>query len=814
MEEHSFWMATAVHADFFLTNPCGICDVREVSDFTRKNSSSPNLSLLFQTAVALQIQFLNRTNRKDPPIARVFHFIHYTQHKGLTACSHIYIVISSMKKDLVIVESPTKVKTIKKYLGKDYDVIASVGHIRDLPKSEKDAVDIDDGFTPKYVINRDKKKVLDDIIKHADKADTVILATDPDREGEAIAWHIQQAANLKDPNRIIFHEITKEAVEEALQHPRKIDQSLRKSQEARRVLDRLFGYTLSKLIWTKVRYGLSAGRVQSPALRILMEREREIRKFKPVTFWELLSIFKREDGTEHTAECEKTFRDKKEVESVLTKAKKLPWKISDIQEKIQKRNPRPPFTTSTLQQAANTALSWSPSNTMRVAQKLYEAGQITYMRTDSTNLSKTAHAAIKKRIVEEYSSDHYQQTHYKTKSKAAQEAHEAIRPSNPSNPFCGTSGEEKMLYELIFRRTIASQMIPADLIRTVISFQAEAMPLFLIRGVVIRNEGWFKADPHASGQEIVLPSFKKGEPMICSNIQSTEKQTAPPPRYSEAGLVKELEARGIGRPSTYASTIKTLIDRQYVEKDQRALVPTDLGDVVSSFVEQNFKTYVSDSFTADMEQTLDDIAVGDKEYKHTLTDFYFPFQKAVESKKDVPKLTTLGAAPKEFPCPVCGKPMEFKLSKTGSFMSCTKFPECQGARTKEGEEIKPPKPTGKACPECDEPLVTRTGRFGDFVSCQTYPKCKYVEEDPEEKARKDTGIQCTECKKGTIIERLGRFGPFWGCSEYPKCTYTMRAKPIGEKCTECGALMMEGTKTIPNRCSVKTCPMHNPHKMK
>lgn len=716
-------------------------------------------------------------------------------------------------KHLVIVESPTKVKTIKQHLGKDYAVIASVGHIRDLPKSEKDAVDIENGFTPKYIISADKKKVVQDIVKRASAADHIILATDPDREGEAIAWHIQQAAQLKDPDRIVFHEITKDAVQEALQHPRKIDESLRRSQEARRVLDRLFGYTLSKLIWTKVRYGLSAGRVQSPALRILMEREREIRKFKPVTYWELGSVFKRDDGTEHIAECEKVFEDKKEVDAILAKAKKSRWRIADIQEKVQKRNPRAPFITSTLQQAANTVYGWSPSNTMRVAQKLYEAGQITYMRTDSTNLSKTAHAAIKKRIVSEYGDRYYKQVFYRTKSKAAQEAHEAIRPTDPANPFCGVTKEQKSLYELIFRRTIASQMIPAEMIRTVVSFQADAMPLFLIRGVTIKEEGWFKADPRAVGQEVLLPSFQKGEEVICVDIQSTEKQTSPPPRYSEAGLVKELEARGIGRPSTYASTIQTLVNRQYVEKDQRSLVPTDLGDVVSSFVEQNFDTYISDSFTADMEQILDDIASGSKAYEKTLTDFYFPFRDAVVAKKDVPKLTSLGPAPEEFPCPVCDAPMEFKLSKTGTFMSCTKFPECQGGRTKEGEEIKPPTPTGKPCPECGEPLVSRTGRFGDFISCQAYPKCRYVAEDPEEKKRRDTGVRCAVCKQGTIIERQGRFGPFWGCSAYPNCKNTMRAKPTGGICSECGALMMEGTKTIPDRCSVKTCPMHNPHKL-
>ena len=715
--------------------------------------------------------------------------------------------------NLVIVESPTKVKTIKKYLGKEYTVIASVGHIRDLPKSEKDAIDIDHNFTPKYVISSDKKKVVNSIVEKAGAADNVILATDPDREGEAIAWHIQQAAKLKDPDRIVFNEITKEAVQEALQHPRKIDQSLRRSQEARRVLDRLFGYTLSKLIWTKVRYGLSAGRVQSPALRILMEREREIRAFKPITFWEMRAVFKRTDGTEHIAECEKVFEDRKEVDAILAAAKKSSWKVADIQERMQKRNPRPPFTTSTLQQAANTVYGWSPSNTMRVAQKLYEAGQITYMRTDSANLSQTAHTAIKKRIVTEYGDRYYHQTHYKTRSKSAQEAHEAIRPTDPLNPFCGVTKEQKALYELIFRRTITSQMIPAELVRTVVPFQAKSIPLFLIRGVTIKEEGWFKADPHARGQEVVLPSFQTDESVVCIDMQETEKQTTPPPRYSEAGLVKELESRGIGRPSTYASIIKTLLDRQYVEKDQRALVPTELGDVVSSFVEDNFEKYVSDSFTATMEQTLDDIASGEKEYEHTLTDFYFPFQKAVSSKKDIPKLTSLGPAPKEFPCPICKSPMEFKLSKTGSFMSCTRFPECQGARTREGEEIKPPSPTGAPCPKCGEPLVTRTGRFGDFISCQTYPKCKHIEEDPEEKKRRDTGIRCTECKKGTIIERQGRFGPFWGCSEYPECSYTMRAKPTGDTCPECGALMMEGTKTIPNRCSVKSCPMHNPHKL-
>ncbi len=715
-------------------------------------------------------------------------------------------------QNLVIVESPTKVKTIEKYLGKEYKVVASVGHIRDLPKSEKDAVDIDRGFTPKYVTNTEKKKVVQDIKKKARSADRVILATDPDREGEAIAWHIQQAVDLENPDRVVFNEITEEAVREALKHPRKIDQSLRKSQEARRVLDRLFGYTLSKLIWTKVRYGLSAGRVQSPALRILMEREREIRKFKPETYWEIRGTFKREDGKEYIAECEKTFDKKEEVSDIVHQAKKKKWKVNDIQERMQKRNPRAPFITSTLQQAANSAFGWSPSYTMRTAQRLYEAGHITYMRTDSTNLSAHAHAMLKKHITEEYNANEYRRTDYKTKSKSAQEAHEAIRPASISGIHRGKTKQESALYTLIHQRTVASQMNPAELVRTVVSFTADGMPLFLIRGVVIVKEGWFMADPNARGEEITLPTFNKDENMICTDMQSAEKQTAPPSRYSEAGLVKELEARGIGRPSTYAPTIQTLVERKYVEKENRSLKPTTLGDVVSSFIEKNFENYISDSFTANMEQNLDEIANGKKEYEETLSLFYRPFRESVESKQDVPKLTSLGAAPKEYLCPVCDGTMEYKLSKTGTFMSCKKYPECLGARTDEGEEIQPPKPIGKPCPKCGESLVKRTGRFGEFISCETYPKCKYVEEDPEEKARKDTGVLCTICKKGTIIERQGKFGPFFGCSEYPKCKNTMRARPTGEKCPECGALMMEGTKTIPNRCSVKTCPMHNPHK--
>ena len=714
-------------------------------------------------------------------------------------------------KTLLIVESPSKATTIKKYLGADYEVVASVGHVRDLPKSDKDAIDIDAGFVPKYEISKGKEKVITDIKKAVKKVDTVLLATDPDREGEAIAWHLKEALDLKDAKRVLFYEITKEAVQEAVQNPREIDEDLRKAQEARRVLDRLFGYNLSKLIWTKVRYGLSAGRVQSPALRILMEREREIRAFIPTKYFELNGIFKTSKG-DNLAECETIFEDKKEVDRILKDYKKNDWSISSIKKATQKRRPKPPFITSTIQQTANSTLGWSPSNTMRVAQKLYEAGHITYMRTDSVNLSKQAAANIKGHIEEFYGKDKYQSNVYKSRSKNAQEAHEAIRPTDVNKKIIGRTEEEKSLYNLIYARTVSSQMIDAELLKTTITFESHNMPKFLLRGSIIVKEGWLEVDHYSRNKETILPEFTEDEKVECLNIEAQEKETSPLPRYSEAGLIKELESRGIGRPSTYASTIRTIVERSYVEKQNRTLFPTKLGDVVSTFVENNFTKYIDDEFTSNMEETLDDIAIGKKQYLNTIKTFYYPFIEELDKKKDVEKLTTLGEADQE--CPKCKGDMTFKLSKHGVFMSCAKFPDCMGARTEEGEEMKEPELIGKKCPKCrDGELVSRMGRFGSFVSCNRYPKCKHIEEDEEELKRKDTGVKCLECKDGTLIERKGRFGIFFSCSGYPTCKYTQKARPTGDKCDECGSLMMEGTKTIPTRCAKKDCPMHNPHKL-
>jgi len=716
---------------------------------------------------------------------------------------------------LVIVESPAKTKTVGKYLGKDYTVASSVGHIRDLPKSNKKAIDIEAGFIPNYEVSVGKEKVVAGLKKLAKTASEIILATDPDREGEAIAYHVAEVMGAKNPKRIVFNEITESAVKEAIKHPREIDQNLLKAQEARRVLDRLFGYDLSGLIWKKVRYGLSAGRVQSPALRIIMEREREIRAFDPQTFWVITADVKK-DSEQFSLTCAEEPRDKKEVERILSAGKDGDWNVTDVKETEQKRSPKPPFTTSTLQQTASTRLGFAPSRTMGVAQKLYEDGHITYMRTDSPTLSKDAQNQIDSYVEKKYGKEYLSPRAYKTKSKSAQEAHEAVRPSDIKKEVAGMNDDQKNLYRLIWARAVASQMSDARLLKTKVisNIEGKSIPNFSINGSRVVYDGWLKADPDARGEDTEIPEVKKGDKLNLINIDSEEKQTQPLPRYTEAGLVKELEKRGIGRPSTYASTIKTVVDRGYVEKQGRTLFPTDTGDVVSSFLEEHFTKYISDSFTAEMEDELDEIAEGKREYLKTMEDFYTPFTKDVAEKDSMEKITNLGDADDKHKCPECGGNMVIKLSKTGKFLSCAKFPDCSGARTIDGEELEGPKEIGKGCPKCkDGKLVERDGKFGRFISCSNYPKCKYVEESEEETNRKSTGVSCTECKDGAMIERKGRFGIFYSCSNYPECKYAIKAKPTGEKCTMCGKLMMEGTKTIPKRCSDKTCPNHRPDKL-
>lgn len=681
--------------------------------------------------------------------------------------------------NLVIVESPTKSKTISKYLGGKYSVQASVGHVRDLPKSNKKAIDIKGGFIPHYEISPDKIHIIEELKKTVKKADEIFLATDPDREGEAIAWHLAQVLELKKPKRIVFHEITKGAIIEALDHPREIDPKLVKAQEARRVLDRLVGYDLSGLIWKKVRYGLSAGRVQSPALRIVAEREREIRAFISEAYYVLTAQVMGKNKELFTVTCENELKDKQTAENILKQGKEGAWYVKDITETEVKRSPRPPYTTSTLQQSASSRLGFSPSRTMMTAQKLYEQGLITYMRTDSVNIASTALTNIAEVINKNYGKEYLQTRAYKTTSKNAQEAHEAIRPTDFNMVNAGHTDEQKKLYRLIYERTVSSQMADAKLSRTKIitNINQADFPNFNATGSRVLFDGWLACDKRARGEDVELPKLEKQEPLTLKDMANEEKHTEPPPRYTEAGLIKELEKRGIGRPSTYASIIKTLYDRKYIEKEGRALKLTDTGDVVSSFLEENFMNYISDTFTAEMENELDEIADGKRDYTKTLSDFYKPFQKDVKAKEKIEKLTNLGAAPDEWKCPICGKDMTIKLGRGGKFMSCSNYPECTGARRIDGSVVEPNKPIG-----VDEKtglqIFVLDGRFGPYVQLgektkanpkprrASLPKDKDMATVTVEEALKYLslprvlGIHPESGKE--IIANIGRFGPYIG----------------------------------------------------
>lgn len=680
--------------------------------------------------------------------------------------------------------------------------MASVGHIRDLPKQNKNAIDIDHDFTPMYEVSLGKHRVVDDLIAAAKKSDEILLAPDPDREGEAIAWHIAEVLTTgmtkkSTPiKRITFNEITESAVQKAVKNPREIDQNLRKAQEARRVLDRLMGYDLSGLIWKKVRYGLSAGRVQSPALRILMEREREIRAFIP-EWYGLLHADTHHSRDAIRLSCTTEFSDKEIWSDVAIAGRSHTWTVSAVKVSSAERLPKPPFTTSTLQQAASSRLGFSPRRTMQAAQKLYEQGHISYMRTDSTNLSSQAQADILSYITNEVGNKYVAKRSYATKSKNAQEAHEAIRPTSCKKTSAGLNPDEYSLYQMIWSRAIASQMIAAEIEKTSIQ---SVLPcggteyIFSANGHRIIEAGWMRIDTAARGEDVELPQVTSGDVLKLDELVSEEKYTTPPNRYSEAGLIKELEKRGIGRPSTYASTIETLVERNYVERVGRTLTPTDTGDVVSSFLEQHFGEYISDSFTADMETELDEIAEGTKEYAKVLSHWYWPLHTAVEKKdQELAKATDLGDADVQHICPDCGSPMKIKLGRGGKFLSCSRYPDCNGALTLDGTAIREQTPIG-IDPTSGLPIYVLSGKFGPYVQLGSVierevkttlkngkEKIKIEKENPKraslapkmkpEDVTLETALHLlalprdlgTDPESGKpVIANTGRFGPYVG----------------------------------------------------
>ena len=660
--------------------------------------------------------------------------------------------------NLIIVESPSKANTISKFLSRDYSVKSSYGHIRDLPKREL-GVDVKDNFKPKYVILVKARKVVAELKKAAKKTDMIILATDQDREGEAIAWHLVKILDLdgKDYQRIVFHEITKKAIEEALKNPRQIDMDSVNAQQTRRILDRLVGYELSPFLWKKIVKGLSAGRVQSVTVRLIVEREKEIKDFKPEEYWSIeVKLQKENQSDEFIARLIKKddkainklgIKVKQEADKILKDLKGAKYKVVNIESKEVKRYPAPPFTTSTLQQEAVKKLGLSAKQTMRIAQQLYEDGLITYHRTDSLNISKEALKSTQEFIKNKFGQNYTLASPriYKTKTKGAQEAHEAIRPTQVNRQ------STDKLYQLIWQRFIACQMQPAVLDSTAVDISGKNY-LFRANGSIIKFDGFFKVYP-TKLKETILPSLNKEEILKLIKLFSEQHFTQPPARYNEASLVKTLEEYGIGRPSTYAPIIGTIQERGYVEKnEQRKFIPTEIGLLVNNLLVENFPKIVDIKFTAYLEEDLDRIAKGQQNWLTVLKDFYQPFHaNLLEKEKRVAK--------------------------------------------KKLEE-----PTDKKCPKCGQPIIIKLGRFGKFYACSGFPECKYTEP-----IINSTGVVCPKCGQGEIVERKTRKGKiFYSCSQYPKCDFALWDKPTGEKCPKCGSLLVQ-TKNDKVKCSNKEC---------
>lgn len=637
---------------------------------------------------------------------------------------------------LIIVESPTKAKTISKFLGRDFKVESSYGHIRDLPKSTL-GVDVENNFEPSYVIPVKSRKIITGLKKESEKAEEIILATDEDREGEAIAWHLGQALNLKSPKRIVFHEITKGALENALKNSRNIDMNLVDAQQGRRVLDRLVGYQLSPFLWKKLFRGLSAGRVQSVAVRLIVDREREIEKFIPQEYWDIVASFNPPaGGFEAVLFLEKfAIKNKQEAEKILENLEGAEYKVEKIEKKEEKRMPKPPFTTSTLQQDVANRLRFSSKQTMVLAQQLYEQGYISYMRTDSVNLSEESLHLAEKFIDDNFGKNYSSSRRFKTKSKGAQEAHEAVRPTNPENTPEKLKNkldiQQFNLYDLIWRRFIACQMKEAifDVISVDISAsrRSEKNYLFRANGQTLKFDGFLKVYP-LKFEETELPELKEGEILELLKLTPNQHFTEPPPRYGEATLIKALEKYGIGRPSTYAPIISTIQERNYVEKnEQRKFAPTKTGIMVNDLLVEHFPEIVDIQFTSRMEEDLDKIAEGKVKWIPVIKNFYKPFASNLEEKYQEVKKQKMEIKTDEV-CEKCGKPMVIKQGRFGEFLACSGFPECKNTKTLKGKEKETSKPLNIKCPKCSEGevIIKRTRRGKIFYGCSKYPKCDFA----------------------------------------------------------------------------------------
>lgn len=748
-----------------------------------------------------------------------------------------------MPHNLVIVESPAKAKTIEKYLGKDFQVYASYGHVRDLVPKEG-AVDPDHDFAMKYEIIEKNLKHVQAIASAVKKADALYLATDPDREGEAISWHLREILkeknllNEKPVYRVVFHEITKRAILEAIQHPKGLSEELINAQQARRALDYLVGFKLSPLLWKKIRRGLSAGRVQSPALRMIVEREAEIEAFQSQEYW-TIEAEAQTNGQPFTARLTHFEGSKLEqfsipneeraqhIRDTLLKLADGSLVVLKVEEKERKRHPAAPFTTSTLQQEAARKLGFTTRRTMTVAQQLYEGidlggesvGLITYMRTDSVNLANEAVQELRELIAQRYGPDNVppQPRMYKTKSKNAQEAHEAIRPTSalrtPEQVKSYLSPDQFKLYNLIWRRTIACQMIHATINTVAVDLGCGAGNVFRATGSTIIHPGFMAvylegrddATTAADEEERYLPVLKEGEKVGLIAIDANQHFTEPPPRYTEASLVKALEEYGIGRPSTYASIISTLQQRHYVELENKRFRPTDVGRIVNKFLTEHFTQYVDYYFTAKLEDDLDAVSRGEKAWIPLMKAFWVPFKSLIEAKDESLKRADVTHEAIDETCPECGGQLSIRLGRNGRFIGCTNYPNCKYTRNLKGdaEKDEPQIVEGKTCPKCNAPLVLKTGRFGKFLGCNAYPKCKYIE--PLEKPE-DTGVPCPQCQSGTLIQRKSRFGKlFYSCSTYPGCTYAVWNPPIAEPCPACSWPVLT-LKTTKRKGTEKVCP--------